>query len=53
LSSYDDVAKGYRKVYMRMHSIERIRLQMLIEDLRAKATLLYMVDHRENIRKIY
>jgi acetoin utilization protein AcuB len=53
LSSYDDVAKGYRKVYIRMHSIERIRLQMLIEDLRAKATLLYMVDHRENIRKIY
>jgi acetoin utilization protein AcuB len=53
LSSYDNVAEGYRKVYIRMHSIERLRLQMLIEDLRAKATLLYMVDHRENKREIY
>ena len=53
LSSYDNVAEGYRKVYIRMHSIERLRLQMLIADLRAKATLLYMVDHRENKREIY
>ena len=53
LSSYDNVVEGYRKVYIRMRSIERIRLQMLIEDLRAKATLLYMVDHRENKREIY
>jgi len=53
LSSYDNVAEGYRKVYIRMHSIERLRLQMLIVDLRAKAVLLYMVDHRENKREIY
>jgi len=53
LSSYDNVAEGYRKVYIRMHSIERLRLQMLIEDLRAKTVLLYMVDHRENKREIY
>jgi len=53
LSSYDNVVEGYRKVYIRMHSIERLRLQMLIEDLRAKTVLLYMVDHRENKREIY
>jgi len=53
LSSYDDVAEGYRKVYIRMRSIERARLQMLIQDLRTKATLLYMVDRRENKREIY
>jgi acetoin utilization protein AcuB len=53
LSSYDDLAEGYRKVYIRMRSIERARLQMLIQDLRTKATLLYMVDRRENKREIY
>ena len=53
LSSYDNVPEGYRKVYIRMRSIERSRLQMLIQDLRAKTTLLYMVDRRENKREIY
>jgi len=53
LTSYDDVPEGYRKVYIRMRSIERARLQMLIKDLSTKATLLYMVDRRENKREIY
>jgi len=53
LSSYDDVAEGYRKVYIRMRSIERSELQKLIKDLRTKATMLYVVDHRENKRVIY
>ncbi|MDH3885608.1 MAG: CBS and ACT domain-containing protein, partial [Desulfobacterales bacterium] len=29
LTSYDDVPNGYRKVYIRMHSIERSQLQKL------------------------
>ena len=53
LSSYDDVPEGYRKVYIRMRSIERSKLQKLIQDLRTRATLLYMVDHTENNREIY
>ena len=53
LSSYDDVAEGYRKVYIRMRSIERSKLQKLIQGLRTRATLLYMVDHRENNREIF
>jgi len=53
LSSYDDVPEGYRKVYIRMRSIERSKLQKLIQGLRTKATLLYMVDHTENNREIY
>ena len=53
LSSYDDVPEGYRKVYIRMRSIERSRLQMLIQDLSSKAILLYMVDRRDNKREIY
>jgi acetoin utilization protein AcuB len=53
LTSYDDVPEGYRKVYIRMRSIERSELQKLVKDLRTKAILLYMVDHRENKRVIY
>ena len=32
LSSYDEVTAGYRKVYIRMRSIERPQLQNLIKD---------------------
>jgi len=53
LTSYERVPKGYRKVYIRMHGIERSRLPQLKEELKNKATLLYMVDHRENKREIY
>jgi acetoin utilization protein AcuB len=53
LSSYDNVTPGYRKVYVRMYSIDRSRLSRLKDDLKEKATLLYMVDHRENLREIY
>lgn len=53
LTSYDDVPEGYRKVYIRMHSIERSKLQKLKDRLSAIAALLYMIDHRENNREIY
>jgi acetoin utilization protein AcuB len=53
LSSYDNVPEGYRKVYIRMRSIERAKLQNLVPDLVSKAELLYMVDHTENNREIY
>jgi len=53
LTSYEGVPDGYRKVFIRMHSIERTRLQQLKEDLSYKAALIYMVDHRENVREIY
>ncbi len=53
LTSYDDVPEGYRKVYIRMRSIERSKLQKLIQGLRTRATLLYMVDHTEKTREIY
>jgi acetoin utilization protein AcuB len=53
LTSYDDVPKGYRKVYIRMRSIERSRLQKLKDKLSEKAALLYVIDHKENIREIY
>jgi acetoin utilization protein AcuB len=53
LTSYEDVPDGYRKVFIRMHSIERVRLQQLKEELSYKAALIYMEDHRENIREIF
>ena len=53
LSSYDNVPEGYRKAYIRMRSIERSKLGDLIQELRSKAKLLYMVDHRENERKLF
>jgi acetoin utilization protein AcuB len=53
LTSYDNVPQGYRKVYIRMRSIERSKLENLKEELRKVSTLLYMVDHRENRREIY
>jgi len=53
LSSYDDVPEGYRKVYIRMRSIERSELQNLKQELESTAGLLYMVDHTENNREIF
>ncbi len=53
LSSYDDVPEGYRKVYIRIYDIDRAELEKLKEALGKKATLLYIVDHRENLREIY
>lgn len=53
LSSYERVQKGYRRVYIRMYNIDRVKLPQLIEELKEKATLLYMVDLREDKREIY
>jgi acetoin utilization protein AcuB len=53
LSSYDRVPKGHRRVYVRMYNIDRSKLPQLKDELREKAALLYMVDHRENVREIY
>jgi len=53
LSSYEGVQKGYRRVYIRMYNIDRVKLPQLKEELKEKATLLYMVDLREDKREIY
>jgi len=53
LSSYENVPAGHRKVYIRMHGIQRSQLAGLKEELAKAATLLYLVDHRENRREIY
>ncbi len=53
LSSYELAAEGYRNVYIRAFNIDREKLISLKEELKQKAKMLYMVDHRENIREIY
>jgi len=53
LTSYDRVPEGYRKVYIRMHGIERPKLRELKQELSKIAALMYIVDHRENKREIF
>jgi acetoin utilization protein AcuB len=53
LTSYENVERGFRKVYIRMHSIDRQKLTSLKDRLQKMATLLYMVDHRQNRREIF
>ena len=53
LSSYERVPKGFRRVYIRMYGVDREKLAELNKELRAKAKMLYMVDHREEKREIY
>ena len=53
LSSFDNVPEGYLNFYFRIYQIDRQKLPSLLDKIREKGTLLYMVDHRENKRDIY
>ena len=53
LTSYDDAPTGSLKLYIRMYGIERKKLKTLEQKIMEKATILYMVDHLEYVRKIY
>jgi acetoin utilization protein AcuB len=53
LSSYDKMPEGFRMVYMRMRHIDRSRLEDLLQELKEKAELQYIVDHRENRREYF
>ncbi len=53
LSTYDNIPDGFRKVIIRIYGIDRQTLPVLKEELKKTAQLLYMVDHRDNIREIY
>jgi len=53
MTSYEGVPKGFRNVYVRIHDVDRDELTALERELREKATLIYVVDHRENQRRIY
>jgi len=53
LSSYEKAPQGYRHVYIRAFNIDREKSSQLLEELKSKAKLLYMVDLSENKREIY
>ena len=53
LSSYDKMPIGHRMVYMRMRHIDRSRLEDLLQELKEKAELQYLVDYRENRREYF
>lgn len=53
LTTYEGVPDGYRKVYIRVSQVDRNKLAGLQKEMQEKATMLYMVDHRENRREIY
>jgi acetoin utilization protein AcuB len=53
LCSFENAPPGHRNVYIRMFNLDRSRLAEMIQTLKEKANMLYMVDHRENKREIY
>jgi acetoin utilization protein AcuB len=53
LTSYEGVPAGFRKVYIRAYDIDREKLPQLFQKFHAKATMLYFVDRRENLREIF
>ena len=53
LSSWDNVPPGRLNLYFRVYQIERQNLPLLLEKIKEKGILLYLVDHRENTRTIY
>jgi len=52
LSSHDDQV-DYRHAYIRVCDCDRERLGELKEELKAKANMLYMVDHMERNKEVY
>jgi acetoin utilization protein AcuB len=52
-STNENVAEGYRHVFMRAYRVDREKLERLKEDLAEKATLLYVVDHRLSTRVVH
>ncbi len=53
LSSYEYAPEGKRIMYVRIYELDRSRLQDFIHEVQTKATLIYMVDHRDNKRQIF
>lgn len=53
LSSYENAPPGHRNVYIRTFNLDRSKFAQIIKELKEKATMLYMVDHRQNKREIY
>jgi acetoin utilization protein AcuB len=53
LSTYERAPLGYRNVYLRCYGVLRERLDDMLEILKGKAELRYVVDHRKNQRIVF
>ncbi len=53
LSSWDNAPPDRLNLYFRIYQIDRQKLPLLLDKIKAKGVLLYLVDHRENTRTIY
>lgn len=53
LTSYEQAPAGYRKLYLRAYQMDWKKISQLKKELKEKATMLYMVDHRNNEREVY
>jgi acetoin utilization protein AcuB len=51
LTSQDRSPTGFRQLYVRAYGLDRRKLRQLMDDLREKAPILYMVDHRDGTRE--
>ncbi|MEJ2725725.1 MAG: hypothetical protein P8175_13995, partial [Deltaproteobacteria bacterium] len=57
LSSYERAPEKHRYVYIRFFNVDRTKISELKQELKqilkAPTQMLYLVDHRENVREIY
>lgn len=53
LTNYNNAPKGYVRVYLRIYGIDRDKFHKMRELIAKKATFLYWVDYRNNMRDIY
>jgi acetoin utilization protein AcuB len=53
VSTYETAAEGFRHVYVRAFNVDRDTLPQLEQELRDKAKLLYMIDHKEHKSTFY
>ena len=53
LQSFDRVAQGWRRVFMRVKGLDRSRKEQLKEELKTLGHLRYLVDNREGTREIF
>ena len=52
-STNEGVAEGYRHVFIRAYRVNREQLDSLKQDLKEKATVLYLIDHRLSTRIVH
>jgi acetoin utilization protein AcuB len=52
LSTFDRVAEGRRKVYIRMKSVDRSKLMQIKDELAQIGVLLYILDSREHTKEL-